>query len=299
MTSSPHPDYVKAGQIAARVLKEVRDEILPKTKVIKISTLAEKKIVEYGGRPAFPCNVCIDHIAAYRTSPGDDTAIIPHSGLVKIDIGVHINGRIVDTALTVDVDGTLEGFVAATDDALNEAIEMIRPGIELGDIGKTIEKIIKAYGLRPIKNLSGHNLKRYKLHGGKRVPNSKTRGDGLVEVGEYYAIEPYATSGAGKVVDTDFVYIFTNSGIDEPLEGTTEKLRTYLREKYGPLPFTSRWVKTSSQGVKLLEEFRQLLKFKAIIGHPMQVEKGKRPVSTSEHTIFISEKGPVVLTSRG
>lgn len=298
MTSSPHPDYVKAGQIAARVLKEVRNEILPKAKVIKICTLAEKKIVEYGGRPAFPCNVCIDHIAAHRTSPRDDNAIIPHSGLVKIDIGVHINGRIADTALTVDVDGTLEGFVAATDDALKEALQMIQPGVELGEVGKMIERIIKAYGLRPIKNLTGHNLKRYKLHGGKRVPNTKSRGDGLVEVGEYYAIEPFATSGAGKVVDTDFVYIFTNSSIDEALEGTTEKLRTYLREKYGPLPFTSRWVKTSSHEVKLLEEFRELLKFKAIIGHPMQVEKGKRPVSTSEHTVFVSEQGPIILTAR-
>jgi methionyl aminopeptidase len=298
MPTSPHPDYVKAGEIAARVLDEVSQEAVPKTKVIKLCTMAEKKIVEYGGRPAFPCNICVDHIAAHRTSPWNDDTTIPSFGLVKIDIGVHIDGHIVDTALTKDMDGTLEGFISATDDALNEALDLIRPGIELSEVGKSIEKVIKAYGLRPVKNLSGHNIQRFKLHAGKTLPNTKTRSRETIDVGEYYAIEPYATSGFGEVVDTDFVYIFTNSVTDKPLEGTTEKLRAYLRKKYGPLPFTTRWVKSSISEVSLIDEFKQLLKSKSIIGHPMLVEKGKRPVSVSEHSVFVSDKKPITLTER-
>ncbi|MFW9886497.1 MAG: type II methionyl aminopeptidase, partial [Candidatus Thorarchaeota archaeon] len=295
MSTGPHPDYVKAGKIAARVLDEVNQTAVPKTKVIKLCTMAERKIVEYGGRPAFPCNICIDHIAAHRTSPLNDDATIPAFGLVKIDIGVHIDGHIVDTALTKDMDGTLEGFVTATDDALDDVLDLMRPGIELSEVGKSIEKVIKAYGLRPIKNLTGHNIKRYKLYAGKKLPNTKTRSRGRIEEGEYYAIEPYATTGIGEVLDTDFVYIFTNSVIDEPLKGTPEKLRVYLRKKYGPLPFTARWIKSTSSEVSLLDEFKQLVKSKAIIGHPMQVEKGTRPVSVSEHTVFISDKKPIIL----
>ncbi|MHA2207551.1 MAG: type II methionyl aminopeptidase [Candidatus Thorarchaeota archaeon] len=298
MAIAPHPDYVKAGKIAARVLDEVSQEAVPETKVIKLCTMAETKIVEYGARPAFPCNICIDHIAAHRTSPRNDDTAIPSFGLVKIDVGVHIDGHIVDTALTKDMDGTLDGFIAATDDALNEALDLMRPGVELGEVGKSIEKVIKAYGLRPIKNLTGHNIQRFKLHAGKTLPNTKTRSRETIEEGEYYAIEPYATSGFGKVLDTDFVYIFTNSSMDEPLEGTTEKLRLYLRKKYGPLPFTTRWVTSSSPEVSLVEEFKQLLKSKSIIGHPMLVEKGKRPVSVSEHTVFVSDKKPIPLTER-
>ncbi|MFW9911125.1 MAG: type II methionyl aminopeptidase [Candidatus Thorarchaeota archaeon] len=298
MTIGPHPDYVKAGKIAARVLDEVSQAAVPKTKVIKLCTLAERKIVEYGGRPAFPCNICIDHIAAHRTSPLNDDTTIPAFGLVKIDVGVHLDGHIVDTALTKDIDGTLEGFVAATDDALNEVLDLMRPGIELSEVGKSIERVIKAYGLRPVKNLTGHSIARYNLHAGKTLPNTKTRSSGRIMEGEYYAIEPYATSGFGEVLDTDFVYIFTNSKIDAPLKGTTENLRVYLRKKYGPLPFTARWVKSSGSEVRLLDEFKQLLKSKSIIGHPMQVEKGKRPVSVSEHTVFISEDRPIVLTER-
>lgn len=292
----PHPDSVKAGKIAARVLKEISEMAQPNEKLIRLCSHAEKKIVEYGGKPAFPLNVCINNIAAHRTSPQSDSNTIPEFGLVKIDVGVHINGHIADTALTVDIDGSLEGFVAATEDALEETLELLRPGSSLGDLGKRIEKVIKAYGLRPIRNLSGHNIKRFNLHAGKTLPNVSMRGTPEVEVGEYYAIEPYATSGSGKVVETDHVYIFSNVLDAEPLDSTTEKLRQYLRERYGPLPFAMRWVKTKDDKVDVLKEFRTLLKHKAISGIPMLIEKSDRPVSMSEHTVFVSDQGPIVLT---
>jgi methionyl aminopeptidase len=292
----PHPDSVKAGKIAARVLKEVSEMTQPNEKLIRLCSHAEQKIVEYGGKPAFPMNVCINNIAAHRTSPHSDSSTIPEFGLVKLDVGVHVNGHIADTALTVDIDGSLEGFVAATEDALEETLELLRPGSSLGDLGKRIEKVIKAYGLRSIKDLSGHNIARFNLHAGKTLPNVSMRGTPGVEVGEYYAIEPYATSGSGKVVETDHIYIFSNVLDAEPVEGTTEKLRLYLRERYGPLPFAMRWVKTKDEKVDVVNEFRMLLKHKAITGHPMLIEKSGRPVSMSEHTVFVSDQGPIVLT---
>ncbi|MFX1559899.1 MAG: type II methionyl aminopeptidase [Promethearchaeota archaeon] len=291
-----HPSAKTSGKIAARVLSEISNEIEPGKRIIKICSLAEKKIKEYGGTPAFPLNVSINHIAAHSTSPKGDKSEIPEFGLVKLDVGVHVDGYISDTARTIDIDGTLEGFVLATEDALAEAIDLMQPGAELGEIGHVIEKVIKEYGLRPIKNLSGHNLKRYQLHAGKIVPNVKKRGIGTVEVGEYYAIEPFATTGIGTVIDSEYVYIFSNTGIDEPLEGTTEKLRKYLLKKYGPLPFASRWIGVSSKNVDVIEEIKVLLKAGALRGYPMQIEKKGRPVSQTEHTVYISEVGPVVLT---
>lgn len=296
VTAGPHPSAITSGKIAVRVLQEISAEIEPGKRIIKICALAENKIKEYGGVPAFPLNVSINHIAAHSTSPRGDKSEIPDFGLVKLDVGVHVDGYIADTAHTIDIDGTLEGFVAATDDALSEAINLMQPGNDLGDVGETIEKVIKEYGLRSIKNLSGHNLKQYRLHAGKTVPNVKKRGMGQVEVGEYYAIEPFATSGTGTVIDSEYVYIFANTGLDEPLEGTTEKLRKYLRKTYGPLPFASRWIGTSSKDVDIIEEIKALLKAKAIRGFPLQIEKKGRPVSQTEHTVYISEEGPIVLT---
>jgi len=292
----PNPDSVKAGKIAARVLKETGELVQPGEKLVRLCAHAEKKIVEYGGKPAFPLNVCINNIAAHRTSPRNDPDTIPEFGLVKLDVGVHVNGYIADTALTIDVDETLEGFVAATEDAFGEAIETLQPGVALGEVGKRIEKVIRAYGLRPIRNLSGHSIGRFNLHAGKSLPNVGTRGTPKIEVGEYYAVEPYATSGSGQVVETEHIYIFINKLDAEPLEGTTEKLRKYLRERYGPLPFALRWIKTKDDKVDLLEEFRTLLKHKAVHGERMLIEKSDRPVSVTEHTVFVSEKGPVILT---
>ncbi|NHI90754.1 MAG: type II methionyl aminopeptidase [Candidatus Thorarchaeota archaeon] len=297
MPLGPHSSAIKSGKIAARVLNEISAEIEPGKRIIKICVLAENKIREYGGTPAFPLNVSINHIAAHSTSPKGDKSEIPEFGLVKLDVGVHVDGYIADTARTVDIDGTLDGFVAATNDALAEAIDLMKPGAELGDIGRTIEYVVKEYGLRPIKNLSGHNLKRYRLHAGKIVPNIKKRRIGTVEVGEYYAIEPFATTGTGTVIDSEYVYIFSNTGADVPLEGTTEKLRQYLRDKYGPLPFASRWIGSSSKNVDVIQEIKNLLKSNALRGYPMQIEKKGRPVSQSEHTVYISEDGPIVLTN--
>jgi methionyl aminopeptidase len=298
MVTIPHPSAIRSGEIAAKVLKEISEMVQPKTRIIKICTTAEKKIREYGGTPAFPCNVSVNHIAAHSTSPKGDHSEIPEFGLVKLDIGVHIDGYITDTALTIDIDGTLEGFIAATEDALESAIVMMQPGTSLGGVGETIERVIKAYGLRPISNLTGHSIKRYTLHGGKSVPNIKTRGSPKIELGEYYAIEPFATSGIGTVVDSEYVYIFANTGLDTQLTGTTERLRAYLREQYGPFPFASRWIGSSSKEIDVVEEIRTLIRAKAIRGFPLQIEKKGRPVSQAEHTIFISEEGPVILTKR-
>ncbi|MBN2229777.1 MAG: type II methionyl aminopeptidase [Candidatus Thorarchaeota archaeon] len=298
MVPNPDPLALKSGEIAARVLEDISHMIEPKARILKICATAENKIREYGGIPAFPCNVSINHIAAHSTSPRGDRSEIPEFGLVKLDVGVHVDGYITDTALTVDIDGTLDGFVAATEDALEEAISMIKPGVALGDIGATIEKVIKAYGLRPISNLTGHSIKRHRLHAGKQVPNIKKRGTPVVEVGEYYAIEPFATSGIGTVVDSEYVYIFSNTGIDKVLDGATEKLRVYLREKYGPYPFASRWIGSADKEIDIVEEIRNLIRARAIRGYPLQIEKKGRPVSQAEHTIFVSENGPVILTQR-
>jgi methionyl aminopeptidase len=298
MVTSPHPSAVRSGEIAARVLREISEMIKPKVKIIKICTTAEKKIREYGGVPAFPCNVSINHIAAHSTSPKGDRSEVPEFGLVKLDIGVHIDGYITDTAFTVDIDSTLDGFVAATEDALQEAITLLQPGVSLGEIGANTEKVIKAYGLKPISNLTGHSIKRYQLHSGKQVPNIKARGTPKAEVGEYYAIEPFATSGIGSVIDSDYVYIFANTGLDTQLSGTTEQLRVYLREKYGPFPFASRWIGSSSKDIDVIEEIKSLIRAKAVRGFPIQLEKKSRPVSQAEHTVFVSEEGPVILTKR-
>ena len=293
---NPNASQIKAGQIAARVMTEIADDIKGGVKTISICTKVEKLIIDLGGRPAFPCNVSIDNVASHYTSPPNDSSTIPADGIVKVDLGVQIDGYLSDMAKTFVLDEGLEALAIATDDALSEAIAAFQPGVRLGEIGATIERVIKTYGLKPIKNLTGHNMTRFRLHAGKKVPNVKTRTSDEIKVGECYAIEPFATSGVGSVVDSDLIYIFANTGKVVEFTGNTEKLRLHLRKKYGPLPFTLRWIGTKSKDIDLVEEIKNLMKEKIVRGYPVQVSKKARPVSQSEHTVFVTEKGPRVLT---
>ncbi len=296
MQDKPNPLSVKAGRIAARVLQETCEMVEPGKKVIAICSEAERRIIKLGAKPAFPCNVSINHIAAHYTAPKGDRTVIPEFGLVKIDLGAHIDGHIADTARTVDIDGSLEGMVAATDDALQEAIKAIEVGMKVSMIGQVIERVIDAYGLRPVKELTGHNLKRFNLHAGKKIPNIRNRDSTRIEQGEYYAIEPFATSGR-SIDQSKNIYIFANTSSDRPVDNeVAEKLRLHLRKRYGPFPFASRWVGSTDDKIDIMSEFRILLKKRAIKGYPVLVEKKERPVSQSEHTVYISEEGAIPLT---
>ncbi len=297
MSVQPHPDFVQAGKIAARVLKEIAPLVKPGVKVLKICTLAEKKIVEYGGLPSFPCNVSINNEAAHYTSPAHDTRVFPDKGLVKVDLGAHVNGHISDTALTVDLDGSFEKYVAATDAALEAAIEAIRPGIRVGKIGGIIEQVIKKHGLRPVHQLSGHQLKQWTLHAGKNVPNVGVTKLDRMMLGETFAIEPFATDGNGTVKSARRAYIFSNNMSNKKkLDRVTLQVRNTARRRFGTLPWASRWLYDGKTNIDAA--IHSLVRAGAIYQYPVLLEGKNGMVAQSEHSVFVGENGAVVTTRR-
>lgn len=295
--SSPHPDFIKAGQIAARVLKEVGPKVRPGVKVLKICTLVEKRILEYGGGIAFPCNVSLNEEAAHYTSPHDDKKTFPDKGLVKVDIGAHVNGHLSDTAITVDLDGSYEKYIAAASAALDAAVEVIRPGIQVGEVGTVIERTIKAHGLRPIHQLSGHQLKQWNLHAGKNVPNVGTRRSSRMDLGETFAVEPFATDGNGTIRSSSESYIFANvMSNKKKLDKLTTQVLNLARQRFGTLPWASRWI--NSARVDVAAAINALLKVGAIRDYAVLLEGKGGMVSQFEHSIFVGEEGAIVSTLR-
>ncbi len=90
-----------------------------------------------------------------------------------------------------------------------------RVGSSIGDIGKMIEKTIKMKGYKPIRNLGGHLIRRYELHAGVFIPNIHERNTSFLQEGNTYAIEPFATDGAGFVVEGKQVTIYSVRNIDQ------------------------------------------------------------------------------------
>ncbi len=124
-----------------------------------------------GGKPAFPCNVSINEVAAHYTAPPGDTSRIPEGSTVKVDIGVQVDGYVTDTAFTAAFSAEGRSMAATAELALKTAIDNIHGDMALGKIGSLIETTIKNRGFKPISNLTGHSVGRYLIHAGTSIPN--------------------------------------------------------------------------------------------------------------------------------
>jgi methionyl aminopeptidase len=262
--------------------------------------LAEKKILELGATGiAFPCNVSINDEAAHYTSPHGDKKTFPDKGLVKIDLGAHVNGYISDTALTVDLDGSYEKFVEAARAALEAAIETVTPDVSLGDVGKSIERTIKQHGLKPVHQLSGHQLKQWNLHAGKNVPNVGMRLSAKMHLGETFAIEPFATDGNGSIKSGPKAYIFSNNmRSNKKLDKTTQRVRNIARQRFGTLPWAGRWLHSKSGSIDIPAALKILQRAGVIHGYAVLYEGKNGMVSQFEHSIFVGPEGAIVSTRR-
>ncbi len=295
MATKPHPDSLEAGQIAAKVLDETIGLVTPGRNVVDICEFAEKKIRELGAHPAFPCNVSINSEAAHYSSPYGDTRKVPEKGLIKVDLGAHVNGHISDTARTVDLDGSFGHYIAAVEDALQAAIDMVRPGVKTGQVGAAIEDAIRYHDLQPVYQLSGHELKPWILHAGRNVPNVGSRKGGIMKSGDTFAIEPFATDGDGSITSDQRMYIFRNNmSSGTHLESTTKQLRDRARRLFGSLPWASRWIYDTS--LDMAYQLKTMLRKRVITGYPVLLDAKGGMVSQSEHTVFVGEDGAIVTT---
>ncbi|MEM3095038.1 MAG: M24 family metallopeptidase, partial [Nitrososphaera sp.] len=156
--------YLQAGRIAAEVRESARKKYHVGSTLFEICESVEAQIRSMNGQPAFPVNTSLNEIAAHYTAEPNDATVVKEGDVLKIDIGVHIDGYIADTAVTVCYDPKYEALVKAAEAALGEAVRMARANTKASDIGRVIESTITKFGLRPIQNLSGHSLQQYTIH---------------------------------------------------------------------------------------------------------------------------------------
>jgi len=190
-------EAIEKFRLSGKILRETREEIKRFVKegmpIIEVCEKAEKLIREKGGKPAFPCNVSINEVAAHYTSPPNDDKKIPENSIVKVDIGAHVDGYVTDTAVTINFNPEYEGLTETAEKALKTAIENIRPNASTSKIGALIENTIKSRGFKPISNLTGHQVGRYLVHAGVSIPNISQISFSKIKLGEAYAIEPFVT----------------------------------------------------------------------------------------------------------
>ena len=282
--------YRSAGRILAEVLAEARPRVETGASLLDVANFVEDAIRSKGGQPAFPCNISLDRNAAHYTPSPKDLSTFGES-MVKLDIGVHVDGYIADAAITIDLSGH-DKLTEASKAALEAALEIVRPGADTAQIGKIIEETITGYGYRPVHNLTGHGLSRYQAHDEPAVPNKAMEKGTVLKEGDVIAIEPFATNGSGRISEGPINEIY---GFSAPRPVRLPAARSLLKEiteNYRTLPFARRWLKGERAEYALM----LLLRSGAVHTYPVLWEVEGALVSQAEHTVVILEEGCEVTT---
>jgi methionyl aminopeptidase len=289
-------------RLSGKILRESREEMKQFVRegmtAIDICEKAESLIREKGGKPAFPCNVSINEVAAHYTAAPNDELKIPEKAVVKVDMGVHVDGYVTDTAFTACFNLEHSSMQSAAEHALAVAIDSIHGDMATSKIGGIIEKTIKNRGFKPISNLTGHSVGRYLIHAGTSIPNVMQLTFSKVKAGEVYAIEPFVTlpDAVGRVENSPKVTIFRLVKAKSVKNPHAKQLLKYIEKNFRTLPFAERWLKDVVPDNKRREAFKELLKCKAVMGYPVFIEVSRKPVTQAEHTVLITENGCEVLT---
>lgn len=296
-------DYIKAGEI----LKQVKDyarSIIKKEVLLKdIAEKVESKIIELNGDIAFPINLSINDIAAHYTPTLNDDSVA--KGLIKVDIGVHYNGFIADSAFSIDLENNElnKKLIESAQKALENAIKIVKEKKQkttFSEIGEEIQKTISSDGFSSVINLSGHSLEQYTIHAGQTIPNHKNDNDNELGIGGF-AIEPFSTSGIGLIYEggPSNIYVIIPSSANRPIrDPTAREIIKFIFEKKQTLPFSLREIQ---KNLNLSEarariSLRNLEQTGIIHEYPQLIEKTHKPVAQAEHTLIITKEKVIITT---
>ncbi|WP_227133596.1 type II methionyl aminopeptidase [Halorubellus salinus] len=290
LDAEKYEKHREAGEILAQVRDEAADRLEVGTSYLEISEWAEDRIRELGGTPAFPVNVSVDEEAAHGAAGPDDDRVVGEE-MVKLDIGVHIDGWLADTAVTVDFSGN-QDLVEAAEEALDAALDVVEAGVDTGTIGAEIEDVIEAYGYNPVVNLTGHGLGHWEQHTAPNIPNRGVSQGTTLEVGDVVAIEPFATDGSGKVSEGQQEEIYSLEREASVRDRSARQALEQITEDFKTLPFATRWLDVPRPEMAL----RRLKMNDIVHGYPVLKEEDGCLVSQREHTIIVTEDGCEITT---
>jgi methionyl aminopeptidase len=286
----------EAGRIASAARQIGAGLVRPGAKLREVCAAVEQEIVRRGGGPAFPAQTSRNQVAAHYCPGLDEDTTYDDGDVAKLDIGVHVDGWVVDTALTVNVGDRPENrvLIDATRSALEAAISLIRPDTTVRALSARIEQTIRSFGLQPVRNLCGHGVGRWTVHCPPPIPNIADDSSGRVGKGAVVALEPFATEGRGLVAERGPAEVFRLDPGRDPGGPAQAEVLEAIRGFRG-LPFARRQL-TEFPRAAVESTLRSLARNGALTSYPPLVETTGRPVSQAEHTVYVGEDGVEVLT---
>ena len=316
-------NYEKAGNIHIDICNYVKNNLLNigRIKYYDVVNSIENLIIKNNCVCAFPVGLSVNNIIAHDTSYKNDKRELNIGDIVKIDIGISVDGCIVDSAFTSIIKDNMNNeinnndeiyypLLCATEDATEMAIKACGIDVYLNDVSSIIKEVIEGYEIeinneikqiKPIKLLAGHNIDIYKVHGNKLIynsPHSSQSGKRMYE-DEIYAIETFATTGNGNILQKGEL---THFEFNELSKTQMKKIRKHqigriLSERYF-LPFNVRWLydNYNINENEIINTISEFMNNKYIIALPPLVDIDNSMVSHSEHTIYIGENNKKIFS---
>ena len=283
----------KAGAIAAQALRIGMDAVAENVKLYDVAEAVESYIRKNGAKPAFPCNLGINEVAAHYTPSVNDKTRFEIGDVVKVDVGAHIDGYVGDTAGTVEV-GTksFKKMIESSVKARDAVMEFISEGCPMNEVGRVVDASIRQDGFRPISNLTGHEIKQFNLHSGLSVPNVKDSNTNAVRSGMILAIEPFATNGQGMIKAARPGNIYRMAAERPIADQEMKEFYDMIKKEFATFPFCERWCNHP----KASQLLGKLLRHGLITVYSQLVEVKKGCVTQSEHTVYIDGKNTLITT---
>ncbi len=286
--------YREAGRIASEARRRAASAIRPGVRYVDVLDGIEEYIRSRGADLAFPAQVSVNCVAAHDCCGPDDPRIFQSGDVAKVDLGVHIDGCIADTAETVDL-GQHDSLLEASRQALEAAIALVRPGARTRDIGAAIQAAMRALGHKPVANLTGHGIAPYTIHCAPSIPNVPDSADLVLKEGMMICIEPFATTGRGTVVEQGRAEVFGARRKLKPPRQADPGVVEQIAARKG-LPFCRRELARRHGEQATERSLRELLRSGMVFDYPPLVERADAVVAQFEHTMYVGADGAEVMT---
>ncbi|KAI0081102.1 methionine aminopeptidase 2-like protein [Panus rudis PR-1116 ss-1] len=294
----------RAAEVHRQVRQYAQRFIKPGMKMFDIAEQIEegsRALVEADGLESgigFPTGVSLNHCAAHYTPNAGDTKILQQGDVLKVDIGVQVKGRICDSAFTMTFDHTYDKLLEAVKAATNTGIREAGIDVRLGELAGYIQETMESYEVeidgklipvKPIENLSGHDIHRYKIHGGKSIMLVKNDDPTKMEEGEYFAVETFGSTGRGRVVEEGEVSHYAKRQ-DAPrvqlrLQTAKSLLKT-IDKNFGTIPFCRRYLDRLGESRYLLA-LNNLVQQGIVESYPPLCDVRGSMTAQFEHTILL------------
>jgi methionyl aminopeptidase len=287
MDSEIREKYEKAHSISEKAQQLAKKEIKEGASALKLAETVEKEIIDNEGKLAFPVNISINEVAAHFTPDINTDLQFKHNDLVKIDIGVHIDGYIWDAAFTKKIGNEKDKMIEISEQALEAALKIIKPGVKVCEISEVVESIVEKSGLKTVQNLCGHGLERFVQHAKPSIPNSRNNIKTELQKGNAIAMEIFTTDGQGYVKEGSETLIYRYIQDKNVRSQEARKILIKARDDFQGMPFAKRWVRSIANGIRLELALKELVDSGSLEAYPILKEAGNGKVAQSETTILL------------